>query len=197
MSYEISEIATIRKYLLGDLPESEVERIEKCYFADAQAVDEVWAAFGEMAEERLSGSLSDNEARGFEQRLRSSPGLREMFENEKALHDYAARITAGVSRQVKGDDPAANGWRQWRISAVFFKAPRLMLVSVAALIALGVLGVWFGPGFRLVGPEGRNPAGSQQAKTQEPKEPGGVAQPTVDSQRSPGSERYSNDRPTE
>jgi len=201
MSYEISEIATIRKYLLGDLPESEVERIEKCYFADAQAVDEVWAAFGEMAEERLSGSLSDNEARGFEQRLRSSPGLREMFENEKALHDYAARITAGISRQIKGEDPAANGWRQWRISAVFFKAPRLMLLSVAALIALGALGVWFrprfSPGFRLTGPEGRNPAGSQQAKTQEPKEPGGVAQPTVDSQRSPGSERYANDRPTE
>ena len=201
MSNEISEIATIRKYLLGDLPESEVERIEKCYFADAQAVDDVWAAFGEMAEERLSGSLSDDEARGFEQRLRSSPGLREMFENEKALHDYAARITAGVSRQVKGDDPAANGRRQWRISAVFFKAPRLMLVSVAALIALGVLGVWFGPGFspgfRLTGPEGRNPAGSQQAKTQEPKEPGGVAQPTVDSQRSLGSGRDANEGPTE
>ncbi len=46
----------IRKYLLGDLPESEAERIESWYFADGQAVDEVWVAFGEMAEERLSGS---------------------------------------------------------------------------------------------------------------------------------------------
>ena len=193
MSNEISEIATIRKYLLGDLPESEVERIEKCYFADAQAVDEVWAAFGEMAEERLSGVLPESEARRFEQRLRSSPALREMFENEKALRDYATRITGGISGQVKGDDPVAGGWRLWRLSAMFFKAPRLMLVSVAALIALGVLGAWFG----LVGPESRNPAGSQQAKTQEPKEPGGVAQPTVDSQRSPGSERYANGGPAE
>jgi hypothetical protein len=193
MSYEISEIATIRKYLLGDLPESEVERIERWYFADDQAIDEVWAAFGEMAEERLSGVLPETEARRFEQRLRSSPGLREMFENEKALHDYAARITAGVSRQVKGDDPVAGGWRQWLLSAMFSKAPRLMLVSVAALIALVALGVWFGPGFRLMGPEGRNPEGSQQAKTQEQKEPGGVARPTVDSQRSPGSERNAND----
>src|SRR5262249_49736698 len=98
MSYEISEIATIRKYLLGDLPESEVERIERCYFADDQAIDEVWAAFGEIAEERLSGVLPETEARQLEQRLRSSPGLRELFENEKALHDYVARITGGVSR---------------------------------------------------------------------------------------------------
>jgi hypothetical protein len=197
MSHKNSEIATIRKYLLGDLPESEVERIEKWYFADGQAADEVWAAFGEMAEERLSGALPENEARRFEQRLRSSPGLREMFEDEKALHDYAARITAGVSQQIKGDDPVAGGWRQWRLSAMFFKAPRLMLVSVAALIAIGALGVWFGPGFRLMGPESRNPAGSQQAKSQEQKEPGGVARPTVDSQRSPGSERYANGGPTE
>ena len=201
MSYEISDIATIRKYLLGDLPESEVELIERWYFANDQAIDEVWAAFGEMAEERLSGVLPESEARRFEQRLRSSPGLREMFENEKALRDYAARINAGISGQVKGDDPVAGGWRQWRLSAMFFKAPRLMLVSVAALIALGALGAWFGPGFspgsRLTAPESQNPAGSQQAKTQEQKEPGGVARPTVDSQRSPGSERYANDGPAE
>ena len=197
MSYENSDIATIRKYLLGDLPELEMERIEKWYFADGQAVDEVWAAFGEMAEERLSGVLPENEARRFEQRLLSSPGLRELFENEKALRDYTARITVGISGQVKGDDPVAGRWRLWRLSAMFFKAPRLMLVSVAALIAIGVLGVWFGQGFRLMGPESRNPEGSQQAKTQEQKEPGGVVQPTVDSQRSPGSERYANSGPTE
>jgi hypothetical protein len=197
MSYENSDIATIRKYLMGDLPELEVERIEKWYFANGQAVDEIWAAFGEMAEERLSGVLPENEARRFEQRLLSSPGLRELFENEKALRDYAARTTVGISGQVKGDDPVAGGWRLWRLSAMFFKAPRLMLVSVAALIAIGVLGVWFGRGFRLMGPESPNPVGSQQAKTQEQKEPGGGVQPAVDSQRSPGSERNANSGPTE
>jgi hypothetical protein len=197
MSYETNEIATIRKYLLGDLPELEVERIERWFFADGQAVDEVWAAFGEMAEERLSGALPEDEARRFDQRLRSSPALREMFENEKALRDYAAGITAGVSRQVKGDDQVTGGWRQWRLSTIFFKAPRLMLVSVATLIALGALGVWFGPWFERMAPESQNPSSTQQAKTQEQKGSGGVVKPTVDSLRSPGSERYANDRPTE
>jgi anti-sigma factor RsiW len=191
MSFEITEITTIKKYLLGDLPELEKERIEKWYFADGRAVDEVWAAFGEMAEERLSGALSESEARRFDQRLQSSPALREMFEDEKALRDYAARITAGVSRQVKSDDPAAGGWR--RIHVTFFKAPRLMLVSVVALITLGALGAWFGSGYRLMAPGSQNPADSQQAKTQEQKELGSVAQPTVDSQRPPGSGRHAND----
>jgi len=185
MSYEISEIATIRKYILGDLPESEMERIEIRYFADGQTVDEVWAAFGELAEEQLSGALPESEARRFEQRLRTSPALRAMFENEMALRDYAARINAGVSPQAKGDDPVAGGGRQWLLSGAFFRTPRLMFVGVVALIALGALGAWLG----LMATEGQDPASSQQAKTQEQKEPGGVAQPTVDSRRQPGSER--------
>ncbi len=185
MSYEISEIATIRKYILGDLSESEAERIERRYFADGQTVDEVWAAFGEMAEEQLSGALPESEARRFEQRLRTSPALRAMFENELALRDYAARITAGVSPQAKGDDPVAGGWRQWWIPGAFFRAPRLMFVGVVTLIAFGALGVWLG----LMPSEGQNPGSSQQAKTQEQKGPGGVAQPTVDSRQPPVSER--------
>lgn len=189
MSYKISEIETIRKYILGDLSESEAERIERQYFADSQAVDEVWAVFGELAEEQLSGALPESEARRFEQRLRSSPAMRAMFENEKALRNYAARTTAGVSPQANGDDPVAGGWRQWRISGAFFKAPRLMFVGIAALITLGALGAWLG----LMAPEGQNPPNSQQAKTQEQKGHGVVAQPTVDSHPPPAPERNAND----
>src|SRR5262245_5062211 len=95
--------STIRNYLLGELPEPEAERIERLYFADDQAVDELWAVFGELAEERLSGVLPESEARRFEQRLRSSPALRKMFENEEALHDHAARIAASASRRIKSE----------------------------------------------------------------------------------------------
>jgi hypothetical protein len=190
MSYEISEIAKIRKYILGDLPESEAERIEIRYFADGQTVDEVWAAFGELAEEQLSGALSESEARRFEQRLRTSPAFRAMFENEMALRNYSARITAGVSPQANGDGPVTGGWRQWLLFGASLKTPRLMFVGVVALIALGALGAWLG----LMATEGQNPASSQQAKTQEQKGPGSGAQPTVDSRRPPGSERSVGER---
>ncbi|MGH9767856.1 MAG: hypothetical protein ACREAB_10520, partial [Blastocatellia bacterium] len=108
MSDETSGASTIRNYLLGDLAESEAESIERGYFADPQGVDEVWAVFGEIAEEHLSGVLSESESRRFEQRLRSTPALREMFENEKALFDYAAGSAAGTSRQAETDDSIAD-----------------------------------------------------------------------------------------
>jgi hypothetical protein len=114
MSDETVENSTIRKYLLGDLPELEAERIERWYFAGGQAVDDVWATFGELAEERLSGALSEDEAQKFERRLRSSPALLEMFENEKAIHDYVARNATTTSRQVKSGDSGAIGRRPWR-----------------------------------------------------------------------------------
>jgi hypothetical protein len=187
MSDEIVENSTIREYLLGVLPESEAERIERWYFADGQAVDEVWAAFGELSEERLSGVLSEDEARRFEQRLRSSPALREMFENEKAIRDYASRIATGDSRQVKSDDPVAGGWRHWRLPAAFFKSPRLLAAGVVAVISLGA---WLA----LRAPESPKPEGSQQAKAQDQKDSNSVAQPSVDPQQPPRPGVAANDR---
>ncbi|HEU0172982.1 MAG TPA: hypothetical protein VFV58_01875 [Blastocatellia bacterium] len=179
MSDEIVEYSTIREYLLGDLPESEAERIESWYFANGQAVDEVWAAFGEIAEESLSGALSENEARRFEQRLQSSPALREMFENEKAIRDYANRIATTDSRQIKSDDSVLGGWRRWRLPAMFFKSHRLVAGGVVALVALGALGAidaWF----TLRAPQSLSNEGSQQAKAQDQKDPNSVSQPSID-----------------
>ena len=196
MSDETVENSTIREYLLGDLPESEAERIESWYFADGQAVDEVWAAFGEIAEEDLSGVLSENEARRFEQRLQSSPALREMFENEKAIRDYANRIATTDSRQIKSDDSVAGGWRQWRLPAMFFKSPRLVAaggVALTSLVALGVLGAWFA----LRAPESSNPEGSQQAKAQDQKDPNIVSQPSIDPQLPLQPGGATNERPVE
>lgn len=187
MSDETVGNSTIRNYLLGELPESEAERIERWYFADGQVVDEVWAVFGEMAEERLSGALSESEARRFEQRLRSAPALRKMFENEKAIHDHAAGIATSASRQVKSDNSVSGGWRQWRLPAAFFKPPRLVVAGVIAMIALGV---WFA----LRAPESRNPEGSQQVKSRDQRAPESVAQPSVDPQLPSQSGRDANDR---
>ncbi|HZF38991.1 MAG TPA: hypothetical protein VE715_09215 [Blastocatellia bacterium] len=191
MSDETVVNSTIREYLLGVLPESEAERIERWYFAGGQAIDEVWAAFGELSEERLSGVLSEDEARQFEQRLRSSPALREMYENEKAIRDYAARIAAGASRQVKNDDPVAGGWRNWRLPAAFFKSPRLLAAGVVAMISLGAFGLWLA----LRATESPNPEGSQQAKAQDQKDR--VARASIDPRRPPQPGGGANDRPVD
>src|SRR5262249_21391311 len=157
------ENSTIRKYLLGDLPESEMERIERWYFAGGQAIDEVWATFGEIAEERLSGAISENEAQRFEQRLRSSPALREMFANEKAIHAYAAGNATSGPVQLKVDDPDPTARRRWRLPVVFFKSPRLIAAGAVALVAIGAFGLWSA----LRTTESPKPEGAQLAKTQD------------------------------
>jgi len=185
MSDETVENSTIREYLLGNLLESEEERIERWYFAGGQAVDEVWAVFGEIAEEFLNGALSESEARRFEQRLRSSPALREMFEDEKAIHDYAATIAAGASPeiespQIKSEDPVAGGRRR---PITFFKSPRLVAVGVAAMILLGV----FGLRLILKTPESPKPEDSRQAQASDQKD--SVARASIDPRQPPASDR--------
>ncbi len=175
----------IRKYLLGDLPGPEAERIERWYFADGQAVDEVWAAFSEIALERLSGALSESEARRFDQRLRSSPALREIFEDEKALCDYAARLAGGTPRQANSEAAFSGGWRRLRFPVALFKPPRL---AVAGLVALIAVGLWVA----LKTPENRNPERSQSAQAPDQKVSETGLQASVAPQQPPQSGRDAN-----
>ncbi|HKQ78798.1 MAG TPA: hypothetical protein VJ810_34185 [Blastocatellia bacterium] len=193
MSDETGKTSATRNYLLGDLPESAAEEFERRYFADGQRVDEVWAVFGEMAEESLSGELSDSESRRFGQRLRSAPFLREMFENEKALYNRAARTASGTSHRAAIDNSISEvGWRRSaRVGSL--KVSRL---AVAAVLVLTALIAWFALRTR-EGAISVSPEGSRQTTMKDQQPPGGIAQPPVDPQRSPPSGRDPNDNRSE
>jgi hypothetical protein len=189
---ETSETSAIRSYLLGDL--SKAEEIESWYFAAPQRVNEVWAVFSLMAEEYLSGDLSEGESRRFEQRLRSAPALREMFWYEKALYDYAARTATGTSLRAEPSDQVAGTGRkrQWPRAALF-KPTRFVTAGVFALIALGAFVTWFG----LNTHEGANPTlpkGLHHPKSKDQKSPDATAQAPVDPQPSPQSGRAASDK---
>jgi hypothetical protein len=190
MSDETNKISSIRKYLLGDMAESAAEEIEKWYFADGQRVDEVWAVFSEITEEYLNGELSGIESRRFEQRLRTAPALREIFNNEKALYNHAARTASGTLRRAEIDDSISNvGWRR-SARAGFFNLSRL---AVAGVLILTALIAWFALRAR-EGAISGSPEGSQQTTMKDQQSPGGMAQPSVDPQRSPQSGRDANDK---
>src|SRR5690242_16179970 len=148
---EISGTSAIRGYLLGD--QSRAEEIERWYFAAPQRVNEVWAVFSLIAEEYLSGDLSESESRRFEQRLRSAPALHEIFRDEKALYDYAARTATGTSLRAEPDDQVAGTERKRRPRAALFKPTRFVTAGVFAVIALAAFVTWFGLNTR----EGANP----------------------------------------
>jgi hypothetical protein len=186
---ETGKSSAIRNYLLGDLPESGAEELERWYFADGQRVDEVWAVFSEMAEDYLSGDFSESESRRFRRRLRSAPALRELFENEKALCNYAARTAAETSRRAETDNSIPEvGWR--RSAHVGFL--NLRRLAVACVLVLTAFIAWFALRMR----EGAipvSPEGSQQTRMKDQRSPGGIAQPSVYPERSSPSGRDAND----
>ncbi len=198
MSGETVGTSPIRNYLLGNLSQPEAEEIERSYFADGQKVDEIWVEFGAIAEEYLCADLSETESRQFEQRLKLLPALRQMFENEKALFDYSARITKSASRQVepgKSIESAAR-WK-WRLPAVLFKPSQLMTVGAIALVALVAGITWFALRTRddsksFSGNQPQNGAQQAGAKTQKSTE--SLAQPSVDPQQPQKSQRDSKDQ---
>lgn len=193
MPDETDKISSIRNYLLGDPSESRVEEIEKWYFADGQRVDEVWAVFGEIAEEYLSGELSESKSRRFEQRLKSAPALREMFNNEKALYNHAARTALGISRGAEIDNLISNvAWR--RPARVGFL--KMSQLAVAGGLVLTAIIAWFALRTR-DGAISMPPESPQQTTMKDQQSPGGITQPSVDLPQSPPSGRGANDKSAE
>jgi hypothetical protein len=189
MSDETGKSSAIRNYLLGDLPESGAEELERWYFAEGQRVNEVWAVFSEMAEEYLSGELSEGESRRFQQRLRSAPALREMLENEKALCNHAVRTALGTSRRAETDNPIPDVGRRRSAHVGFLKVRRL---AVACVLVLTSLIAWFALRKR----EGAipvSPEGSQQTTMKDQRSPGGITQPSPYPELSPLPGRDAND----
>ena len=176
---------------MGDLPDSELEKIESWYFADGQRVDEVWAVFSEIAEEYMSGGLSVSESRRFDQRLNSAPALFEMFEFEKALFNNAARTASKTSRRNENDISISFPERRRSARFGFHKASWL---AVAGIIVLTALIGWIALRKRENAITSL-PKDSEQAVMERQKSTGAIVQPTVDPQHSPpaGSDANSNE----
>jgi hypothetical protein len=90
--------AVIRRYLLGLLPEPEVEAVEEAYFGQAEVFDRVRGAEDDLIDDYVAGRLERSEAAAFEARYLSSPPLRQRVEAARALR--LARPPAGASAPV-------------------------------------------------------------------------------------------------
>ncbi len=133
----------IKDYLLGRLNVEDEARLEQRYFADAECVDEIWAVFAELSEQYLCGELTAAERAEFETRLRSSPALREMFENEKALFGYAPAVLPEAA-QI----PFASTPQSPKLHSGFFRRLTIKPLNPLRLAVLGaglllLVGLWF------------------------------------------------------
>lgn len=147
--------------MLGRLNSEEEARLEQHYFTDAECVDEIWAVFAELSEQYLRGELLAAERAEFETRLRRSPALREMFENEKALFDYAPSGLPGAAQTEFVPSAQSSKQHSGKQHAGFFRWLKIRPLGPLRLAVLGV-GLLLLAGLRFVWQAEKTPANDSE-----------------------------------
>jgi hypothetical protein len=84
------EGADLRRYLLGQMSESEAAQVERAFLASDDALEELRAREDELIEDYLAGALEPQESDRFERLFLASPSRLERLVFVRALHDRAA-----------------------------------------------------------------------------------------------------------
>lgn len=125
------------RYLLGELPEEEMLKLEESYFLDEGAFDNLQAAERELIDRYLEGRLSRRERNKFETFFLSSPARKEKLRFAKNFRRYlSARKGAGKQTYPEWLRTLASRLRE------VFTHPAAIPVSILLVLGLAI-GIWF------------------------------------------------------
>lgn len=116
MSPETADAAAMRDYFLGQLPDAQVDAIERAYFAKETELDALAAVEDELIDDYLSGRLS--------------PEQRARFESHYLVSDVHVRRVA-IARAFRA-----------RAAPVRASSRVKPLLAIAAVFVLAVAGAW-------------------------------------------------------
>ena len=129
--------ATIRRYLLGQLPNHDSLELELWLMTDDDALELVNAAEDDLIDESLAGRLKGNELRQFESHFLAAPERQKKYQFSKTLHRRLPDFNSGSKVAEK---PARESiwtvirsWFQYRIEVGYAVA------AIAVVLTLGVL----------------------------------------------------------
>jgi CHAT domain-containing protein/exonuclease VII small subunit len=106
MVEEIEE-KTIRRYLLGELPEAEMLPFEERLMTDDPLFEMLLVIEDELIDESVAGELSAEEQARFEAYFLATPRRRERLELARALHDYEYAARRAADRPNPAENPAS------------------------------------------------------------------------------------------
>ena len=121
------------RYLLGELPEEEMLKLEETYFLDEGAFNDLQAAERELIDRYLERRLSEHERHKFETFFLSSPARKERLRFARSFRRYLSVRKDGERRTSLGGlhDPIS------RIRE-FFTAPTAILASILLVIGIAI-----------------------------------------------------------
>lgn len=123
-----SQTGTMRRYLLGALPETEQATLEERFFVEAEALDEIWAAEHQLIDDYVRGRLGRAERAQFEQ-----------YYLDSAPHRERVAVARMLLRAADAEALSANEAEQqtsiWAKFLALLRGPQLAWgLAVAALL---------------------------------------------------------------
>ncbi|HEU4770318.1 MAG TPA: tetratricopeptide repeat protein, partial [Pyrinomonadaceae bacterium] len=125
----------IRRYLLGQCDEAELEAIEAAVLTDDAAFEELLAAEDEVIDEYINKNLSPEERASFENRFLAGPERREQLRFARVFDRY---LTSKRETAAPQPTPSRSSWA-WMHS--LYSSPIGVAVSAILLVVIA-LGVW-------------------------------------------------------
>jgi len=154
--YEASDAVFVR-YLLGELPDEDRDRLEDEYFEDDAVHERLLALECELVDAYVRGELSPGERRHFEDRFVATPEGREKVARARSFEAYQSRIVRpqrleSFTESHRLVDRPEQGRRRswWEALTGFFRFPAnpVALASISAglilvLASLAIVGQWW------------------------------------------------------
>jgi len=133
----------VRRYILGELPERERERLEVGLLTDDRYYETLTALEDEveddLIDQYLDGELTEQEREKFEQAFRNTPERAHKLKVLEDLKEHAVRRKIPI-RKISKADPS---YGDWLPAIAIFQNPLFGLSSAAALTLALLCCVWF------------------------------------------------------
>jgi len=126
------------EFLLGKLSEAESIKLEKGYFGSSKVFEEIIFAETELIDAYVTGKLSSEDRKRFENRLLLNPRQRQKVEFARTLNKYAAALPFSI--EVSNDDPVEFSWTAFISHFLTHKSELVFTSTVAVLIFFA--GIW-------------------------------------------------------
>src|SRR5687768_1963635 len=122
---------SIRRYLLGELPEQEREEIEDLLMSDNEAYQELLFAEDELIDDYVFNVLPEAERKKFTQRFLTVPELRQNVSLTSALRKHALNTRPPIDAEA----PVARPVSFFDRLRSFFMQPTFAVSAAAVLLA--------------------------------------------------------------
>lgn len=135
----------IKRYLLGELSESEQTALEEKFFADPHVFDQILKTESELLDNYVRGRLPEESREQFERSYLATPGRRERVKFAEALALRIDQTEASKTAAAHKADHASLSQKgqRWQHLLLTLRGRRLALsVSITLVVSIAMGGLW-------------------------------------------------------